>query len=908
MESMLTVRVEFVIVAMSLAVGRPALAQGDESTCATIESCIGALQAASLRKDREGEITGREQEIAKRLVAFGAPAVERLIPVLDAPDLRTAGAAASALSEFGALARPAIPALGRSLLRGNGWASFALAKTKDGAAIPPLVAGALAGEQTAAPALIRMGPAGQRAAGKMLAQNTHVAAISEEFMNGIRFERGDRSALVDPLRTVAKDEKVATANRILACEALGALGKTAVDALPVLRTVAKNRVQALAAAATMALSSIGDPERAPALVAQLRAASTREQAITIARELATLGVAGREATPLVLERATGASWDEQVELVDVLASLGDVRAVPYLIGELTSPSWRVAMAAVRGLGRIGSVARSALPALEETERKHWLPRIRQYAGDARAAIAKEGAKGRGGYVASDRIVVGPEVPVPGSKGKIVTQSISGGSNPQAAWSEWSARRPTDETCRGPKAGDKDAWKDGSDLAADLPAKLAHLAKKQRGYFVTYPVDGGLLVGTSRGEWGGEVVWVKDGNEETVTEGNVFAIVSRPWGLVLLQGLAHLSTNSGTASILSRGTDGKWTARPLLELPGQPYALRELPDGGLGIATAYGTLTLDGTGAVRGYECISLKRSANGEDTELPPSKKIQFKTFEVPTVRAYPARITVGPDKALWFTELGVHKIGRVTTAGAFTEYPIPTPDCVPTDIVAGPDGALWFTEQHAQKIGRITLAGVVTEYALPPSRLGSPFAIVVGPDRALWFSTHEGIGRVTTNGVVTLYRVPEPNFGASALAAGTDGAIWSVVQGNGSDRILRLTTAGVFSERSAPKIFGPVMGAVFASDDALWFATDGAVARATLSGALSKFPTPGMRTNSIAAGPDGALWVSGLSGGIGRITLKGEFTRFDVPTKSPSRMVTGPDSALWLVDGSANQIIRVTP
>jgi streptogramin lyase len=184
----------------------------------------------------------------------------------------------------------------------------------------------------------------------------------------------------------------------------------------------------------------------------------------------------------------------------------------------------------------------------------------------------------------------------------------------------------------------------------------------------------------------------------------------------------------------------------------------------------------------------------------------------------------------------------------------------------------------------------------------------VVGPDKALWFSTHESIGRVTTAGTIALHAVPEPNFGASALASGPDGAIWSVVQGNGSDRILRLTTAGVFSERPAPKIFGPVLGVLFASDGALWFTIDGAVARASNSGVLSTFPTPGVRASTIAAGPDGALWVGGLSGGIGRMTLKGQFTRFEVPTSSPSRIVAGPDGALWLADSLSNQIIRLEP
>jgi hypothetical protein len=55
-----------------------------------------------------------------------------------------------------------------------------------------------------------------------------------------------------------------------------------------------------------------------------------------------------------------------------------------------------------------------------------------------------------------------------------------------------------------------------------------------------------------------------------------------------------------------------------------------------------------------------------------------------------------------------------VTTAGAFTEYSIPMPNSAPMGITVGPDGALWFTETGANKIGRITKHGLVTEFSIP--------------------------------------------------------------------------------------------------------------------------------------------------------------------------------------------------
>src|SRR2546429_638765 len=78
---------------------------------------------------------------------------------------------------------------------------------------------------------------------------------------------------------------------------------------------------------------------------------------------------------------------------------------------------------------------------------------------------------------------------------------------------------------------------------------------------------------------------------------------------------------------------------------------------------------------------------------------------------------SAGPDGALWFTESLGNKIGRITTAGAVTEYPIPTSNSGPYGIVAGPDGALWFTEQLGGKIGRITTTGgSFSEYQTPTS------------------------------------------------------------------------------------------------------------------------------------------------------------------------------------------------
>ena len=161
-----------------------------------------------------------------------------------------------------------------------------------------------------------------------------------------------------------------------------------------------------------------------------------------------------------------------------------------------------------------------------------------------------------------------------------------------------------------------------------------------------------------------------------------------------------------------------------------------------------------------------------------------------------PTGITVGPDGALWFTEQNSafgNKIGRVTTAGVFTEYTPPSANSAPTSITLGPDGALWFTEENAFRIGRVTTSGAFTEYVVPTHTSSAPFGITTGPDGALWFTdigngfTVVGkIGRVTTSGALTEYTLPTANSYPYAITTGPDGALWFVETGN--NKIGRLT------------------------------------------------------------------------------------------------------------------------
>jgi virginiamycin B lyase len=154
--------------------------------------------------------------------------------------------------------------------------------------------------------------------------------------------------------------------------------------------------------------------------------------------------------------------------------------------------------------------------------------------------------------------------------------------------------------------------------------------------------------------------------------------------------------------------------------------------------------------------------------------------FPIPTAGSGPNDIAAGSDGALWFTENGVDKIGRITIGGTISEFQ-DTGDGGVWDITAGPDGALWFTNVNTTAVERINVTGSISRFPVPNAiQLQSgPLGITVGPDGALWAAsgiettTHQtyAVIRVDTAGTITTFPPPD-NLGPApnGIATGSDG------------------------------------------------------------------------------------------------------------------------------------------
>jgi virginiamycin B lyase len=271
-------------------------------------------------------------------------------------------------------------------------------------------------------------------------------------------------------------------------------------------------------------------------------------------------------------------------------------------------------------------------------------------------------------------------------------------------------------------------------------------------------------------------------------------------------------------------------------------------------------------------------------------------------ISARATSIASGPDGALWFTENGAGKIGRIAVNGTVTaEYPIPTASSGPYGIAAGPDGALWFTENGSNKIGRITTGGAFTEYPIPAAASG-PLYIAAGPDGALWFTENGGnkIGRITTSGIVSEYPIPTASSAPRGIAAGGDGALWFVE--SAGDNIGRITTAGAVTAEYPIPTKGSYPEAIVAGPDgALWFTENfgNKIGRITTAGNTSEFGA--LYPSGIAAGPDGAMWFTTNymhTCQVGRITTGGNSSYYWVAAANKGGGITaGPDGAIWFTD-----------
>jgi streptogramin lyase len=284
--------------------------------------------------------------------------------------------------------------------------------------------------------------------------------------------------------------------------------------------------------------------------------------------------------------------------------------------------------------------------------------------------------------------------------------------------------------------------------------------------------------------------------------------------------------------------------------------------------------------------------------------------------------IVGGSDGALWFTQYNRHAIGRMTTAGSYSEFPVPAPsDAVgqqtPNGIAAGPDGNVWFTSNAGDSVGRVTPGGTVTVFELPgfATRFGAgrtPTAITAGPDGAMWFieTSPAAIARITTSGAVTEFPLAAGRSPYD-IAPGPDGQLWFTDFANTS--VVRMATDGTITgDFPLPTPSSGARGITAGPDGAIWAVegTRGKFARITPAGAVTEVEGGASSMTNIKVGPDNALYATGPEGpSDGPINRSdGGPVERDFAPAGTNDLTLGSDGALWMVESSVDRLLRVVP
>ena len=133
-----------------------------------------------------------------------------------------------------------------------------------------------------------------------------------------------------------------------------------------------------------------------------------------------------------------------------------------------------------------------------------------------------------------------------------------------------------------------AHNSADDDRAKLPFAIEHAkaSPEMAGQLHAAKVEDGWIVGFNAGEFGGGLWWFSpDGRHRSrISKEQVCGFVRSAKGLLALEGLLHLSFDTGHVIRITRGGNGRWGSEQLVDLGQAPSAATRVDDGSLIVVT------------------------------------------------------------------------------------------------------------------------------------------------------------------------------------------------------------------------------------------------------------------------------------------------------------------------------------
>lgn len=577
------------------------------SDCESPEACIDQLPDALDRRSTPGAYPSpAATSILKRLLQFGEAGIDEAVQLLSSDDVLLARAGAVALRESTSIDKKHLSVVLDGMDRGVAWLAPAL--------------GRIGGREATVAAVryfleARSSPYNQEAYAIRLLGTDAFPVIIEAA--NCRFGCNDRTHHL--LGEVLSDMGVDTspvaeamiglfgsdgggedpAGLLTVIAYLGASGRGVEDRLLDLRGQRPD----LSAHIDRTLVAIGSPLSGEILGEQLRDGA----GFMVLRDIAESGPVAYKAGYQVLEYLDSEHLEVRLMAARTLGFLRFQEAVGLLIPALNdNVDVRMAWVAAESLGRIGDF--SALDALRRTARDHWYPPVRR-----QAQTAIEHMEGRGVY--EDRH---PNGHFPSEYFAYQHMRVEDCEHVLLGERELPValkprRQSKLESLSYPSVVLSYGASDEAEQLADDPDGIVEVNASNIVEFreqieqtpdVAYRVEGGWLLGSNRGEWGGELVYSgDDGTFQEIRSDNIEDIYRLGERYIATSGLAHLTSNYGAVFEVFRKDDRQWQARIWRTLPGAPLASWITLSGDLLIDTVSGgRIVLSEDGSMRMAPC------------------------------------------------------------------------------------------------------------------------------------------------------------------------------------------------------------------------------------------------------------------------------------------------------------------
>ncbi len=544
----------------------------------------------------EDRITDDEMETARRIQELGPAAIPYLLPLLKHRDQYVRKLASFTVRDMPGLREEHLDALIESRLKGDRWILPAIIRIGTPRAIALLVeelkkekrpytytqvtgAFEVLGEK-GVPCLVEIVKSG---------------SLDGELFATVSFifgRLGDKAeSAIDPLIKFVSNRDGDVNARGWAVLVLGTIDKKAHRSLPTLLALTKDEPENFGVAVNDALLAMGVPEAVPGLLSRLEEKPDRYVISAFER----LGENGKAAGPALVRYLSSDDREMRIAAARVMGRIGYTEANPYLIQLLrTKEDWRLVYVSAESLGRLH--ATDAIEALTDVSKEHWFSAVRAAAKQAINVI-----KGEATYEALDQkrsILPGffDYMDVGTSDGLSVSEEDRRNDHPPYIdQGDRLDEAQLKKLVYKAQIGYADSTTDGGPV--EMRVKTIDQVPE-----VGIRVAGGSLLGSDRGEWGGELVFVdSEGNQTIILHKNVQNICTLSSGIVAVTGLSHLMMDEGVLFKVTRGDDGTWHTSKWRVLPDAPLTSGLLANGNLYVGCYLGSVEVAPSGEMKAPE-------------------------------------------------------------------------------------------------------------------------------------------------------------------------------------------------------------------------------------------------------------------------------------------------------------------